>query len=289
MLQRLETIDADLLDREPAPAPVVMPTSPSAVLPPVRAVPTLGSTANFMDFRFQLGTQDGIMGQIAARAPDDAFAYVVTPNVDHVVRIQHLRSDLWPAYRHAWMTLCDSRILARLAARTGLRLPVMPGSDLTSALFGTVIAPDDRIAILGGDAATVDDLCARYGLTNVFHHVPSMGFIESPADAARAVDFLVATRARYSFLAVGSPQQEMIAYRVAKLGLAIGIGFCVGASLDFLTGRQRRAPRAMQKVALEWLFRLLSNPRRLWRRYLVDGPLILHVYRSWRRRSRALR
>lgn len=243
-------------------------------------------SANFMDFRFQLANQANVVTAIGARLPTDAFAYVVTPNVDHVIRVQHFRSDLWPAYRHAWMTLCDSRILARLAKWTGLVLPLVPGSDLTSALFGNTIRADDRIAFLGGSDTTIASLCRSYHLTNVVHLNPPMGFIDKPLELAQAVEFLVTTRAQYSFLAVGSPQQEIVAYLVQKRGLAIGIGLCIGASLEFLTGRQRRAPRAVQRLALEWLFRLLSNPRRFSRRYLVDGPLIIHIYREWRRHRR---
>jgi len=60
------------------------------------------------------------------------------------------------------------------------------------------------------------------------------------------------------------------------------VGLCVGASLAFLTGQLRRAPRAMQVLHLEWLFRLLSEPRRLWRRYVLKGPRIFHIWWKYR-------
>ena len=52
---------------------------------------------------------------------------------------------------------------------------------------------------------------------------------------------------------------------------------CVGASIDFLTGKQKRAPRAMQRTGLEWPHRLASDPSRMWRRYLVRGPGIFRL------------
>lgn len=251
--------------------------------PAARAIRTLpATTAEFLDVDFALSDQQMVQDAIRVRDPADAFAYVVTPNVDHVVRLQRTRSDLWPVYRHAWMTLCDSNILARLAANAGLNLPVVPGSDLTVALFGNVIAPDDPIAILGGTPAAVATLKQRFGLTDVRHYNPPMGFIRDPVEVSRAVAFLTDSHARYSFLAIGSPQQEILAYRVHRTGRATGIGFCIGASLDFLTGDQVRAPRLMQRLALEWLFRLASDPGRLWRRYLVDGPAIFRIFQTWR-------
>lgn len=238
---------------------------------------------DFIDMAFTADDDAQVVDAIRSRDPAAPFAYIVTPNVDHVVRLQRSRSDLWPAYRAAWMTLCDSRILARLAHRSGFPLPVLPGSDLTLRMIEKVIARDDRIAILGGGADRVAALADRYGLRAVAHHEPPMGFINDSDAINRAARFAIEARARYCFFALGSPQQEMLAYRIARTGGATGIGFCIGASLDFLTGSQTRAPASMQRLSMEWLYRLGSDPRRLWRRYLIDGPAIFGIARDWRR------
>ncbi|MEZ0496455.1 WecB/TagA/CpsF family glycosyltransferase [Sphingomonas sp. IW22] len=236
-----------------------------------------------MDLPFNADDDTRIIDTIRNRDPGAPFAYVVTPNVDHIVRLQRSRSDLWPAYRGAWMVLCDSRILARLARQSGLRLPVLPGSDLTVRMFDAVLGPQDEVAIVGGDADALATLVARYGLKRVAHHNPPMGFINDPREVDRAAAFVVETRARYVFFAVGSPQQEILAHRIERMGGAVGVGLCVGASLDFLTGAQVRAPVAMQRMSAEWLFRLSTNPGRMWRRYLVDGPEIFALAHAWRR------
>ena len=241
-------------------------------------------TSEFIDLKFAWRDQAQVLKDVEQRPKDAAFAYIVTPNVDHVVRIQHERSDLWPMYRNAWITLCDSRILGRLAQRSGLLLPIVPGSDLTVALFREVVRPDDRIAVIGGSADAMNILRQLFGLTDLIHHNPPMGFIHDHAATADAVQFAIAARARYIFIAVGSPQQEILAYRIARTGQATGVGLCIGASLQFLTDEQARAPKLLQRLSLEWLFRLLSDPRRLWRRYLVDGPLIFEIARKWRHR-----
>ncbi|PZQ57661.1 MAG: glycosyltransferase [Novosphingobium pentaromativorans] len=237
----------------------------------------------FLDLSFTRIDMKGALEAIVSRPPTAPFCYIVTPNVDHVVRLQRRRSDLWPAYRGAWMTLCDSRILAKMARAVGRDLTVVTGSDLTAALFENGIGPNDRIAILGGSEAMVERIAARYGLRDLRHYNPPMGFIRNAREVAKAVRFLAEARARYVFLAVGSPQQEVIARRLARTRGACGIGLCVGAGLEFLTGDQDRAPRMVQQMSLEWLYRLGSDPRRLWRRYLVEGPQIFRIHQVWRR------
>ena len=104
-----------------------------------------------------------------------------------------------------------------------------------------------------------------------------MGFARDPAAMAAAVAFVLDHPARFVFLAVGSPAQERLAAAIAATGRARGVGLCIGAGLDFLAGAERRAPRWMREAGLEWLFRLATNPRRLWRRYLRDSPVVLRL------------
>ena len=82
---------------------------------------------------------------------------------------------------------------------------------------------------------------------------------------------------RFCFLAIGSPQQEVIANKLRERGIARGLALCVGAAINYLTGSEQRAPLWMQKLGFEWLFRLLQHPRRLAYRYLVRGPRIFWV------------
>ena len=72
-------------------------------------------------------------------------------------------------------------------------------------------------------------------------------------------------------------------------GDCTGIGLCVGASLDFLGGKAERAPKWMQQARLEWLHRLAQEPKRMWKRYLVDGPKIAFLWWEWRKARAKLR
>jgi exopolysaccharide biosynthesis WecB/TagA/CpsF family protein len=104
-----------------------------------------------------------------------------------------------------------------------------------------------------------------------------MAFIKSDLEVQKCVNFVIKTQAPLVFLAVGMPQQEILARHIADHPHARGVGLCIGASIDFLTGKQRRASVWVQKAGLEWLHRLLSDPRRLASRYLIECPRIFYL------------
>lgn len=242
----------------------------------------------FLNSAFDRIGFDTALARITERDPSAPFAFVVTPNVDHLVRLSRTTSFA-PLYAQAWLTVCDSRILELLASFSGESVEVSPGSDLTETLFETAIDADEPIVVIGGDEAVIDAVRARYGLTDLRWHQPPMGLRDNPEAIADCARFVSENPARFVFLCVGSPQQEMIAEACLNRGDCTGVGLCVGASLDFLSGKAKRAPKWMQRARLEWLHRLLSAPNRLWRRYLVDGPKIAILWWEWRKARRRLR
>lgn len=226
---------------------------------------------------------------IASRRADAPFAYVVTPNADHLVRIDG-DERLGEVYRVAALRLLDSRVVARLARLFGLAAPpVVTGSDLTAHLLTHHLRPGERIAIVGLSPDCLPALAARLNLAPPAHFDPPMGFDRDPAAFAAAAAFVRDNPARFVFLAVGSPRQERLAAAIAAAGDATGTGLCIGASLEFLAGRRRRAPRWISRMGLEWLFRLASEPRRLARRYLIDSPRVIALLWRQRRRGQAPR
>jgi len=115
----------------------------------------------------------------------------------------------------------------------------------------------------------------RFGLKALHHIDPPMNFIRDPAaveSCLRSIESI--SPFRFCFLAVGSPQQEIIALKLKQRGIARGLALCVGASINFITGVEIRAPKWMRKSGFEWLFRLMQDPKRLAKRYLWRGPLI---------------
>jgi exopolysaccharide biosynthesis WecB/TagA/CpsF family protein len=241
--------------------------------------------ASFLGIDFDLRDMAATERWLATRPVDAPFAFIVTPNVDHVVKLDAAPpdSEIRIAYARAALRLCDSRIVAKLARARGIELPVVPGSDLTVHLFTRIAGKGDRICLIGGDEAMLAELRAIRPDLDVVQHIPPMGMLKKPDAMVAAENFVREARARFTLLAVAMPQQEILALRVAQAGGAVGVGLCIGASLDFLTGRKARAPLWMRKASLEWLHRLLSEPKRLWRRYLIEGPRIFVLTMRWRK------
>ena len=220
---------------------------------------------------------------LAERPATAPFAYIVTPNVDHLVRLAGETEEVRRAYADADLCLCDSRVVARLAKLCGVRLPVVAGSDLTAALFARVLRPGDTICLIGGSAADVARLRTLHPTIGIVHYEAPMGLRIDVAARRAAVQAAAAAAARFTLLAVGSPQQELLARELADDPSIHGTALCIGASVEFLTGTQKRAPRAWQRLGVEWAWRLATNPRRLARRYLVEGPAIFPMVWRWRR------
>lgn len=206
------------------------------------------------------------------------FAYVVTPNSQHLVQLERGDAAFRAAYDGAWLRLCDSRIV-RLVARLlfARDLPLCAGSDLTAALFAQHIGPEDSLCVIGGDAELERRLREKYGLRHLARHTPPMGFMADPAAVQACIDFIESHPSRLVFLAVGSPRSELLAHLVLQRGRATGTGLCIGSSLHFITGLVPRAPLWMRKLALEWLFRLLRAPRSHARRVFVDSLPFLYI------------
>ena len=238
---------------------------------------TMTGRTRFAGVAFDPLGLDEALAWLDRRTAADPFAYVVTPNVDHCVRLaDNPDPELHAAYGGADLCLCDSRVLALLARLRGIDLPVAPGSDLTARLLGS-IPPGRRLFLVGGDDVARERLQVMLPGVEVGQHQPPMGLRHRPDAMAACAEAVVAAQADHVLLAVGSPQQELVAAMLARHPQARGTALCIGASVDFLTGRAKRAPRWMQRLAVEWLHRLLSEPRRMARRYLIEGPRILRI------------
>jgi exopolysaccharide biosynthesis WecB/TagA/CpsF family protein len=206
------------------------------------------------------------------------WSYVVTPNAAHMARLRVFEPDLCSIYANASFCFLDSRVVALAARLLGLRPPrVVTGADLVERLFRNAIKPSSSICLIGGDRTTAEQIRKTFGLGRLSHFNPSLGFWRDERQVERVVAAIVRSQADYTFLAVGSPQQERLAARVAAAGGARGVALCVGAAIEFLTGAQKRAPRFLRYMALEWAYRLARSPKRLGRRYLVESPWGLYL------------
>lgn len=236
----------------------------------------------FIGLEFDPLTVDEAVQVILQRARELApLVYVTTPNVDHMVR---LARDPWlkPLYDGAWLNLCDSRIIELLAEASYIDLPAAPGSDIVEQLFRDHIQPDEAIVVIGGTQRMADELRRRFGLSDLRWFDAAQGLYGDPDARAQCVSFIRENPAPFVFVAVGSPQQEMVSQEAAASGACTGVAICCGAALEFLTGESKRAPEWMRNRRLEWLHRLALRPTLMWKRYLIDGPRIFLVWQRWR-------
>lgn len=246
--------------------------------------------SDFLGFRFDDVGMPEALRWTEERIGGARFGYIVTPNVDHAVMLHDPGAEPWRAgYRAAVaasdLTLNDSRVLARLARLSGIALEVTPGSDLVRELIARAAATSGTLALVGGRAGEAEWLRRALPRWTVHHCDPPMGVRDDPAAQDAIADFVERSGATLTLFAIGAPQSELVAHAIARRGQARGVGLCIGASVEFLSGAKRRAPRWMQRAGLEWAFRLASEPRRLWRRYLVKGPRVFRIW--WNTRAAA--
>ena len=213
--------------------------------------------------------------EVASGFGQNNFGYVVTPNTDHLIR-WHQDEEFRGIYTDAAYILLDSRFLALLfRAVKGDRARVCAGSDLTERLLSRVVAPQDRIVLIGAEQSQARELEARYGLRDLRHFNPPLGFADDPKAVEACLAFIEQQSPfRFCLLAVGTPRQELLAQALRHRAKARGLVLCVGASINFLTGRERRAPLWVRRMGCEWLYRLINQPGRLAHRYLVRGPRV---------------
>jgi N-acetylglucosaminyldiphosphoundecaprenol N-acetyl-beta-D-mannosaminyltransferase len=203
--------------------------------------------------------------------------WIVTPNLD-ILRNCHRDPSVRELVGSASVRVADGMPLVWTAWIQGTRLPArVAGSNLISSLSTAAAERGRSIFMLGGDPGTAE-LAAGVllqrspSLRVVGTCCPPRGFEHDEQEMARLIDAVVQARPDIVFVALGSPKQERLIYRIRdRLPGAWWVG--VGISFSFLSGRVARAPRWMQKTGLEWLHRLFQEPRRLARRYLVeDAP-----------------
>lgn len=248
-----------------------------------------GAVTEFLGIDFVQMSLDETVTMVSRMAQGDAFQYVVTPNVDHVVMLFPASEDdgavqFRAAYKAAALRVCDSRILRVLAKLRGIDIATVPGSDLSAKLFRDIFTAGHKVAIIGGDSDMITDLERIYSGPDYVQHIPPMGVLGNQPATEAVIKFVEDERADFTLFAIGAPRSEIIAHLCFQGGRARGVGICIGASIEFLLGKKTRAPLWMQNSGLEWAFRLISEPRRLWRRYLVDGPRIFIKVATWRPR-----
>jgi len=210
--------------------------------------------------------------------------FVVTPNVDHLIKLQ--KDDaFFVAYSNADYVICDSKIIQWISFFLGNKIQEkISGSDFFPAFYFYYKNNQDmRIFLLGGSKGVADK--ARQKINHkvgrnivVGSYSPSFSFASNEIESQRIVKLINASGATVLAVGVGAPKQEKWINKYRQELKNIKIFLAIGATLDFEAGHFKRAPKWMSDNGLEWFYRLLCDPKRLWKRYLVESlPFFLLV------------
>lgn len=219
-------------------------------------------------------TEEQVVRYVLDRVREGQGGWIGTPNVD-ICRA--VRRD--PAMKHlmsnASMLVPDGMPLIWASRLRGTPLPErVTGSSLIMTLSEGAALEGRSIYLLGGPPGVADlaaaVLCERYpSLTVAGIDAPPVGFDAAAAGIGAVCDRLIGARPDIVYVGLGFPKAERL---IAQLTPALPAAWFLacGAAIPFAAGTLRRAPAWMQRAGLEWLFRLANEPRRLYRRYLID-------------------
>lgn len=205
----------------------------------------------------------------------DRGGWVITSNLDHLRRAGR-DPDFATMLTEADLVVADGAPLVWASVIQGTPLPErVAGSSMVWTVAAAAAARGKSLFLLGGDEGTAEAaghiLQQKYpGLRLAGTYCPPRGFENNPDEMRAMAAAMRTSAADVVYVALGSPKQEQLIRRIRdELPGAWWMG--VGISLSFICGRVKRAPVWVQKLGLEWLHRMVQEPRRLARRYLIDG------------------
>lgn len=213
-------------------------------------------------------------------------SYVVTPNVDHIVRLEK-DEELQKVYKNASLSLTDGKPLIWISKwyKTPIKEKIS-GSDLFPRVCQLAANKNYTMYLLGAAEGVADtaarNLMKKYpGLNVVGTYSPPFGFEKNEQEMNKIKTQIQEVHPDILIVGLGCPKQEKFMYYHCK-ELGVPISFGLGASIDFEAGNIKRAPKWMSNHGLEWLYRFSKEPKRLFKRYFVDDLKIIQVARKYR-------
>ena len=201
---------------------------------------------------------------------------LVTPNLDHLVKLQKDKV-FWNVYKNAEWVVCDSKILYLILKLIGKSVPEpIPGSSFFTTFYK--YHKDDencKIFLLGAAEGValkamdnINKVCGRKVVVGA--HSPSYGFEQKQNECNDIADIINKSGANVVLVGVGAPKQEKWIMEHKDSMPNVKLWMALGATIDFEAGNIKRAPKIFQKLALEWLYRMYCEPKRMFKRYICN-------------------
>lgn len=209
---------------------------------------------------------------------------LITPNVDHLVKLQKDK-DFYDVYQKAEWVVCDSKILYMMSKLLKKPLPeAIPGSSFFTAYY--MYHKDDtdcKIFLLGAAEGIAEkakrNINEKVGREIVVGaHSPSYGFEKKEAECEELIKIVNESGANVVLVGVGAPKQEKWIMKYRDRMPNVDVFMALGATIDFEAGTLKRAPMIWQKCGMEWLYRVIKEPKRLFKRYFVDDMQFFYYF-----------
>ena len=209
---------------------------------------------------------------------------LITPNIDHLVKLQKNKA-FYDAYQRADWVICDSKILYLMSKLLKSSLPqAIPGSSFFQKF--SMYHKDDmdcRIFLLGAmegvAVKAMENINQKVGRKIVVGaYSPSYGFEKEQNENEEIYKMINESGANVVLVGVGCPKQEKWIFTHKDKMPEVDIWMALGATIDFEAGNIKRAPRIFQILAMEWFYRFLKEPRRLFRRYFIDDIQFFYYF-----------
>lgn len=219
--------------------------------------------------------------------------YIVTPNVNCVVLLSK-HQGYRNAFERASMVVADGKPVVLAARMFGEDIPgTVTGSDLVPAIFqrfNDEAQHELKVFLLGAMPGIAE--VAASNIESMYQHVkvsglysPPFGFEKDPVECDKICKLISASGAEFLLIGLGAPKQATWVSQYAEQ-LPVKVAICAGATIDFLAGNKPRAPKWISKIGMEWFYRMVSEPKRLVKRYAADALVFPRlVWKEWKARN----
>lgn len=242
---------------------------------------------NFLNIQVDNLNMNEAVNRIDELITANKNSYVVTPNVDHIVKIEQ-DNEFREIYKNADLILTDGMPLIWISKfkKNPIKEKVS-GSDLFPKVCELASKKNYKIFLLGADEGVgeiaAQKLTEKYkGLNICGTYSPKFGFENDPEEIDKIIKIVNKNKPHILAVGLGAPKQEKFIYKY-KDKLNVPVSLAIGATIDFEAGKVKRAPVFFQKMGLEWLYRLAKEPKRMYKRYLINDMKIFKIVYKYRK------
>lgn len=236
---------------------------------------------NFLNIKVDNLTMEESINESEKLINNGRYNYVVTPNVDHIVKLED-DLEFKEIYQNADLILTDGMPLVWVSKLKNNPIKEkISGSDYFPQLCEMAAQKGYKIFLLGAGEGIAqkakENLEKKYkGLQIVGTYSPPFGFDKDDNEINKIITMIRKVKPHILAVGLGAPKQEKFIYKyVNELQVPLSMG--IGATIDFEAGNVTRAPKWMQKSGLEWFYRFLQEPKRMFKRYFIDDMKFIKI------------